>query len=224
VPASISGCRLPDATIRLVIADDHAVVLKGLESLLTLEPDLAVLATCADGKATLDAVRQHHPDVLLLDLMMPGLDGLGVLRALKTERKPPRVVLLTANIEDQEVLDAMELGVAGVFLKEMPPHLLVQCIRKVHAGEQWIETQSVTRAVGRLLQRQSSEREMARILTPRELEIVRMVAQGQRTSAIASTLNVSQGTVKTHLHNIYDKLNLDGRVALTVFAREKGLV
>ena len=210
--------------IRVVIADDHAIVLRGLESLLALEADLAIVATCVDGKATLDAVRQHHPDVLLLDLMMPGLDGLGVLRALKTDRKPPRVVLLTANIEDQDVLDAMELGVAGVFLKEMPPHLLPQCIRKVHAGEQWIETQSVTRAVGRLLQRQTSEREIARILTPRELEIVRMVAQGQRTGAIASQLNVSQGTVKTHLHNIYDKLQLDGRVALTLFAREKGLV
>jgi DNA-binding NarL/FixJ family response regulator len=215
---------LADTVIRLVIADDHAVVLKGLESLLTLEPDLAVLATCTDGEATLEAVRKHHPDILLLDLLMPRLDGLGVLRALKTERKPPRVVLLTANIEDQDVLDAMELGVAGVFLKEMPPHLLLQCIRKVHAGSQWIETQSVTRAVGRLLQRQTSEREIARILTPRELEIVRMAAQGQRTSAIASQLNVSQGTVKTHLHNIYDKLKLDGRVALTVFAREKGLV
>ena len=76
--------------IRLVIADDHAVVLKGLESLLTLEPDLAVLATCTDGEATLEAVRKHHPDILLLDLLMPRLDGLGVLRALKTERKPPR--------------------------------------------------------------------------------------------------------------------------------------
>ena len=214
----------PDAAIRLVIADDHAVVLKGLESLLTLEPDITVVATCVEGKATLDAVRRHHPDVLLLDLLMPGLDGLGVLRALKKEPEPPRVILLTADIDDQDVLDAMELGVGGVFLKEMPPHLLPECIRKVHAGEQWIETQSVTRAVGRLLQRQTSEREMARILTPRELEIVRMVAQGQRTGAIASQLNVSQGTVKTHLHNIYEKLNLDGRNALTVFAREKGLV
>jgi DNA-binding NarL/FixJ family response regulator len=212
------------AAIRLVIADDHATVLKGLESLLTLEPDMVVVATCVDGTATLAAVRRHHPDVLLLDLSMPGLDGLGVLRTLNAEPTPPRVIILTANIEEHDVLAAMELGVAGVFLKEMPPHLLPQCIRKVHAGEQWIETQSVTRAVGRLLQRQTSEREIARILTPRELEIVRMVAQGQRTGAIATQLHVSQGTVKTHLHNIYEKLDLDGRGALTAFAREKGLV
>ena len=147
-----------------------------------------------------------------------------MLRALKTEPASPRVVLLTANIEDQEVLEAMQLGVAGIFLKEMPPHLLLQCIRKVHAGEQWIETQSVGRAVGGLLQRQAHEREIARILTPRELEIVRMVAQGLRTAAVANRLNVTEATVKTHLHNVYDKLKLDGRVALTLFAREKGLV
>ena len=210
--------------IRLIIADDHAVVLKGLESLLALEPDMTVVTTCINGDATLEAVRRHHPDILLLDLMMPGLDGLDVLRALKTERTPPKVVLLTANIEDEEVLEAIQLGVAGVFLKEMPPHLLLQCIRKVHAGEQWIEKQSMTRAVGRLLQREAGEREVARVLTPREIEVVRMVGQGLRTGAIAGRLNVSEGTVKTHLHNIYDKLKLDGRVALTVYAREKGLI
>ena len=215
---------MADAPIRLILADDHAVVLKGLESLLALEPDLTVVATCTNGDATLEAVRRHHPDVVLLDLLMPGLDGLEVLRALQAERQPPRVILLTANIEDEEVLEAIQLGVSGVFLKEMPPHLLLQCIRKVHAGEQWIEKQSMARAVGRLLHREAGEREVARILTPREIEVVRMVGQGLRTGTIASRLNVSEGTVKTHLHNIYDKLGLDGRVALTVYAREKGLI
>jgi DNA-binding NarL/FixJ family response regulator len=215
---------LDSAPIRLVIADDHAVVLKGLQALFSLEPELAVVATCTDGDATLEAVRRHRPDVLILDLFMPGIDGLDVLRALKPDPKAPRVILLTANVDDQEVLEAMDLGVAGIFLKEMPPNLLLQCIRKVHAGEQWIEKQSVTRAMSRLLQRQASERELARILTPRELEIVRMAAQGLRTVVIAGNLNVSEATVKTHLHNVYGKLKLDGRVALTVFAREKGLV
>jgi len=215
---------LVEGAIRIVIVDDHAVVVKGLESLLSLEPDLAVVATCDNGKATLEAVRQHHPDIVLLDLLMPGLDGLDVLRILKTQPDAPRVILLTANIDDQEVVRAMELGVEGIFLKEMPPHLLLQCIRKVHAGEQWIEKQATARAVGRLLKRQANEREIARILTPRELEIVRMAAQGARTATIASRLNVAEATVKTHLHNIYDKLKVDGRVALSVFARDKGLV
>jgi DNA-binding NarL/FixJ family response regulator len=215
---------LASAPIRLVIADDHAVVLKGLQSLLSLEPELVVVATCTDGDTTLEAVRRHRPDVLILDLFMPGIDGLDVLRALKPDPEAPRVILLTANVDDEEVLEAMDLGVAGIFLKEMPPNLLLQCIRKVHAGEQWIEKQSVARAMSRLLQRQASERELARILTPRELEIVRMAAQGLRTVVIAGNLNVSEATVKTHLHNVYGKLKLDGRVALTVFAREKGLV
>jgi DNA-binding NarL/FixJ family response regulator len=219
-----SGFRLADAAIRIVIADDHAVVLKGLESLLTLEPDLSVVATCNSGVKTLEAVRHHRPDIVLLDLSMPGLGGLEILRTLKGEGQASRVILLTASIDEQEALQAMELGVEGIFLKEMPPHLLFQCIRKVHAGEQWIEKQATARAMGRLLQRQASEREISRILTPRELEIVRLASQGLRTAIIATRLLVSEATVKTHLHNIYDKLNIEGRVALTVFAREKGLV
>jgi DNA-binding NarL/FixJ family response regulator len=209
--------------IRLVVADDHAVVLKGLEALLALEPDLTVVATCTNGNMALDAVQKHRPDILLLDLAMPGLDGLGVLSALKKESDPTRVIMLTATIEDDEVLEAMRLGVAGVFLKELPPHLLLECIRKVHAGEQWIEKQSAARALERMLRREVREREVSRVLTPRELEIVRMVAQGMRTGAIATQLNVAEGTVKTHLHNIYDKLKLDGRVGLMLFAREEGI-
>ena len=215
---------MAETAIRLIIADDHATVLKGIESLLALESDMKVVATCTNGDATLEAVRRHRPDILLLDLLMPGVDGLEVLRALKTDPKAPRVVLLTASIDHEELLNAMELGVAGVFLKEMPPTLLLQCIRKVHAGEQWIEKQSMTRAMSRLMQRQATEREIARVLTARELEIVRMVAQGLRTAVVADKLHVTEGTVKTHLHHIYEKLNVDGRVALTVFAREKGLV
>ena len=215
---------MPESTIRIVIADDHAVVLKGLETLLTLESDMAVVATCDSGERTLEAVRQHHPDILLLDLLMPGMNGLDVLGAIKTEGGGPRVILLTASIEDHEVLNAMELGVEGIFLKEMPPNLLFQCIRKVHAGEQWVERQTTARAMGRLLRRQASEREIAKLLTPREIEIIRLVAQGLRTGAIAGRLNVAEATVKTHLHNIYDKLKLDGRVALTLYAKEKGLV
>jgi len=106
----------------------------------------------------------------------------------------------------------------------MPPNLLFQCIRKVHSGEQWIERQTTARAMGRLLRRQASEREIARLVTPREIEIIRLVAQGLRTGAIAGRLNVAEATVKTHLHNIYDKLKLDGRVALTLYAKDKGLV
>src|SRR5439155_1218678 len=154
---------------------------------------------------------------------LPGLAGLGVVRALKTEPNSPRVVLLTASIEDDEVLEATRLGVAGIVLKDMPPHLLFQCIRKVHVGEGWIEKRAVSRALERMLRREVDGRDMAAVLTRREIQIVRLVGQGLRTRTIAHRLFVAEGTVKTHLHHVYKKLELEGRVALTLFAREKGL-
>ena len=218
-----TASRPADMPIRLVVADDHVIVLKGLESLLAHEPDFRVVATCSGSEATLDAVHRHRPDVLLLDFRVPGRAGLGVLRGLKKEPNSPRVVLLTASIEDDEVLEAARLGVAGIVLKDMPPHLLFQCIRKVHAGEGWVEKRMVSRALERMLRREVNGRDMAAVLTRREVQIVRLVGQGLRTRTIAHRLFVAEGTVKTHLHHVYEKLKLEGRVALTLFAREKGL-
>jgi DNA-binding NarL/FixJ family response regulator len=209
--------------IRLVIADDHTVVLKGLATFLGLEPDLEILATCTNGDDAVEAVRRHRPDILLLDLRMPVVDGLAVLRTLSTEPSPPRVVLLTATIEDDEVVEAVRLGAAGVFLKELPPELLLECIRKVHEGERWLEKHTAARALDRVVRQEKNQRAMAGLLTPREIEIIRMVAEGMRTGAVAKRLNVAEGTVKTHLHNIYDKLKIDGRVALTLFAIQNGI-
>src|SRR5215813_7957716 len=115
--------------IRLVIADDHALVLKGLQALFANEPDLAVVADCTTGEQTIRAVREHHPDVLVLDLRIRGLDGLAVLRTLNEQRMRPRTVLLAAEIDDDQMLEAVRLGVAGVVLKDMAPHLLIECIR-----------------------------------------------------------------------------------------------
>jgi DNA-binding NarL/FixJ family response regulator len=212
-----------DIPIRLVVADAYIIVLKGLESLLAREPDFTVVATCTSSEATLDAIRTYRPDVLLLDVHMSGLAGLGVVRALKAQANSPRVVLLTASIEDDEVLEAMRLGVAGIVLKDMSPHLLFQCIRKVHAGEGWIEKWAAARALERMLRREADERNIAAVLTRREIEIVRLVGKGLHTRAIAHRLFVAESTVKRHLHHVYKKLKLEGRVALTLFAREKGL-
>jgi DNA-binding NarL/FixJ family response regulator len=221
--AGTTASRPADMPIRLVVADDHVIVLKGLESLLAREPDFTVVATCTSGEAILDAVHRHRPDVLLVDFRMPGLAGLGVVRALKTEPNSPRVVLLTASIEDDEVLEATRLGVAGIVLKDMPPYLLFQCIRKVHAGEGWIEKRMMSRALERMLRREEDRRDIAAVLTRREIQIVRLVGRGLHTRAIAHRLFVAESTVKTHLHHVYEKLNLEGRVALKLFAREKGL-
>ena len=214
---------LSAAVIRLVIADDHAVVLKGLQALFGTEPDLAVVADCTTGEQTIRAVREHHPDVLVLDLRMHGLDGLAVLRALNEQGIRPRTVLLAAEIDDDQTLEAVRLGVAAVVLKEMAPHLLIGCIRKVHAGERWFEGQSVGRALEGMLRREAGLRDLRQALTNRELDIVRMIVLGLRNAEIAGRLRVSEGTVKSHLHHVYEKLGVHSRMDLLLLAQQKGL-
>jgi DNA-binding NarL/FixJ family response regulator len=186
--------------IRIVLADDHPLILQGLALLLRQEPDLKVLAGCRDGEETLQAVRQFRPDVLILDILMPGKDGLAVLRELRQMELPTRVILLTAAIDEDNLLEAMRLGVGGVVLKEMAVQLLIQCVRKVYAGDQWLERHSIGRAMEKMLRREAGTREVARLLTSRELEIVRLAASGLRNKEIASKLAISEGTVKVHLH------------------------
>ena len=133
--------------INLVVTDDHPLILDGIERLVEREPDLNVVARCLDGVQTLRAVRKYQPDVLVLDLHLPDLDGFEVLQSLSNERSTTRVILLTGEINEDEVLEACRLGVRGVVLKEMTPRMLVQCIRKVHGGGQWLEMHSVARAL-----------------------------------------------------------------------------
>src|SRR6059036_2816786 len=182
-------------TVHLALADDHPIVLDGLEGLFRLEPDFQVVARCINGEETLVAVRRHRPDILILDLRMPRGDGLEILRTLRGEKLPTKVVLLAAALEEDEILDALRLGVRGVVLKELAPQLLVECVRKVHAGEQWLEKQLSSRVLETLLRREAGGRAGSSVLTPREIEIVRMVARtllparppASRRSSVSST-------------------------------------
>lgn len=210
-------------TIRIALADDHPIFLDGLEQLFRLEPGLEVVARCVDGEEALQAVRDHAPDVLVLDLRMRGKDGLEVLRELQAGGSPTRVVLLTAGLDDDDVLEAIRLGVRGVVLKEMAPRLLIECLQKVHAGERWLERRSTARALDKLLQREAGEREAAAVLTQRETEIVRMVAKGLTNKEIAQRLSITEGTVKVHVHSVYVKLKVTNRVALLRWADRRGL-
>ncbi len=159
--------------IRLVLADDHPIVLDGLEQLFSTEPDLEVVARATSAEGAVRALDEFRPDVLVLDLAMPGHDGLWVMAQAVERRHSTRIVLLTAHLDEQKLLEAVRLNVAGVVLKEMAPRLLVECVRKVHAGEKWLEKQSVTRAMDRMVKRESEIQRLSRLLTPRELEIVR---------------------------------------------------
>lgn len=209
--------------IRLLIADDHPIVLDGLEQLFRLEPDLELVGRSRDGDETLRLLRERRPDVLVLDVKMPGRDGLAVLRAIPEERLSTRVVLLTAALDDEQLIEAIRLGARGVVLKEMAPEILVDAVRQVHAGGQWLEQGLGGRALAKLLQREEGLREAARRLTPREMEIVRMVARGLQNRAIGEKLFISEGTVKIHLHHIYEKVKVKGRVELALYAQNKGL-
>jgi DNA-binding NarL/FixJ family response regulator len=209
--------------IRLVLADDHPIVLEGLEQLFGLEPDFEIVARCRDGEETLRVLRRTQPDVLVLDVRMPVRDGLEVLKVMQQERMKTRAVLLTAAIEEDRLMEALRLGVGGVVLKEMAPQLLVEAIRQVSAGRRWLDGGSVHRALDRLLERDAGSREAAQTFTPRELEIIAMVARGLRNRAIAEQLFITEGTVKIHLHNIYRKIGVDGRLELAVYAQSKGI-
>lgn len=210
--------------IRIVLADDHPIVLQGLQHLFERESDFEVVSCCHDSAAALEAVRAQQPDVLVLDLRMPGGNGLDVLREISNDHLPCRTVLLTAAINEEQVVEAMKLGASGLVLKESPPDALVSCVRRVHQGEQWIDRETVARAFRTVLDREAATREASLTLTPREIEIVRMVAQGLRNKAIAERLSISEGTVKVHLHNIYEKFGVDGRLELVLCAQQKGLI
>jgi DNA-binding NarL/FixJ family response regulator len=204
--------------IRIVLADDHPVVRRGLSQFFDEVEDVEIVAECPDGESALAAVERHAPDVLIVDLSMPKLTGMEVLRRLKQAESPVAAIVLAGNISDEEVMEAMRLGAKGIVLKEMAPALLVQCVQKVAAGGVWLEKEAVGRFLEKMLQ---GERD---VLTPREIEIVRMVARGLSNREVGEKLFISEGTVKTHLHTIYEKLDLNGRVQLANYAREKGLV
>jgi DNA-binding NarL/FixJ family response regulator len=210
-------------SIRVVLVDDHQIVLHGLQQLFERQDDFTVVASCSDGAAAIAAVAEHEPDVLVLDLRMPNQGGLDVLHALAGKHERCKRVLLTAAIRDDEVMEAVKLGVMGLVLKESSPEVLLECVRAVYQGKQWIERETVTRALRSAIARNSTEKSPD-ALTPRELEIVRMVSQGLRNKIIAERLSISEGTVKVHLHNIYEKMGVDGRLELVLISQQKGLI
>lgn len=210
-------------TIRLVLADDHPLVLRGLEHLFTSESECEVLCCCGNGKEALAAVRRYQPDILVLDSHMPGMGSLEVVQTLVCGRSPTRVVLLAESSEEELIREAVRLGVRGVFLKEMTPGMLVQCVRRVYGGEYWLEWRSASQVLEELLRREQGTVDLARLLTPREQEIFHLLCRGLRNKEIAKRVSISESTVKVHLRHIYEKLHVNGRLALLRYAEDKGL-
>lgn len=216
--------------IRVVIADDHPIVREGLRKLLTLEDDIDVVGEAADGRELVERMEEFRPDVILLDLRMPNLDGLGALQTLVHTGQKARVIILTASEDKNEFVQAMKLGCSGIVLKQTAPDLIVKSIRKVHAGEIWLDSHT-TAAVMRQFaspldvggQGPSSKVRERSPLSTREREIVTLVAQGYKNKEMAEKMFISEQTVKNHLHNIFDKLGVSDRLELALYAIHKGL-
>lgn len=212
------------ARARLLLADDHRIILDGLEQLFRREGDFDIVATCTNGEEALEQIRKLSPDVTVLDIEMPKRDGMSVLREVRDSKLQTRVVLLTASLNDAGVLEAMELGVWGLVLKESASVSLVDAVRRVVRGDRSLDPSLVNRAVERMSRKTEALKEVQQLLSPREAEVTKMVATGLRNKEIALRLNITEGTVKFYLHSIYEKLGIQGRVELTLYAQSKGLV
>jgi len=214
---------VPELPIRVIVADDHPIVLRGLQQLFESEPGFQVTAVCRNGDEALTAARRGDADVMVLDLRMPGRNGLDVMRTIAAERLPCRVVLLTATLRDADVTEVVQLGARGLVLKASNPETLLDCVKSVRRGEQWIDRAAVSRVLDHAV-RTATGQPTAVPLTPRELEIVRMLAEGLRNKEIGEKLFITEGTVKLHLHHIYEKAGVDGRLELVLWAQQKGIV
>lgn len=196
----------------------------GLDRLFENEPRFQVVARVSTPLGAIDRVREQRPDVLVMDFLADGREGLGILQQLRKERTLTRVIILTAGANEPEILEAIRLGADGVVLKEMAPRLLLDAVQKVSKGGRWVETDLAARTMQEMLKRDAAIDQLASVLTGREIEVARQASVGLRNAEIAERLHISEGTVKLHLHHIYAKLQLAGRVDLTAYAREIGLV
>ena len=207
-------------TTRLVLVDDHPLILSGLDQVLRAESGFEILAKCETTDEAWSAISAGHPDIVLLDLNLTGPDGYSLMRRLDPT-KPPFVVILTAVSDERMLRDAVLLGARGIVLKATAPRVLETCLRTVAAGGRWLTVNGVD-LDQRVAARRAIEATLRDSLTPREIEIVRLVDQDLDNESIAHRLDISVGTVKIHLHHIFDKLQLRGRQELQANLQARG--
>jgi DNA-binding NarL/FixJ family response regulator len=209
--------------IRVVVADDHAVVRQGLRTFLDLQDDVEVVADAADGAEAVAAVHEHGPDVVLMDLVMPGMDGVEATRRIARERPATRVIALTSFLDDDKVLPAVRAGAAGYLLKDVGPEDLVRAIRTVHAGEALVHPAVAARLMEEVAgggRRAGAEEDG---LTAREREVLGEIARVRSNKRIALELRISEATVKIHVSSVLRKLGVSDRTQAAVYAVRQGL-
>jgi DNA-binding NarL/FixJ family response regulator len=204
--------------IRIVIADDHPIVRSGLTGLLASQPDFEVVGEAANGREAVAVAQRTKPDVVLTDLRMPELDGVGAIREMCALVPAPKILVLTTYDTDADILRAVEAGATGYLLKETPREELFGAIRATASGKSVLSPSVASRLVGRA--RESGER----ALSAREIEVLMLVARGTSNKLIARDLEISETTVKTHLLHIFSKLGVDDRTAAVTTAVERGII
>jgi NarL family two-component system response regulator LiaR len=215
----------PEPKIKVLIVDDHQVVRQGLRTFLELQPDITVLGEASDGQAAVEMVRRLHPDVVLMDLVMPHMDGISATRQIKSLESSVKVIALTSFTEDDKVFPAIQAGASSYLLKDVSPDDLVEAIQAAHRGEARLHPEIVRKLMEQVAQQAGlPPQTLPRDLTGRELEVIRLVAQGRSNHEIAQALVISEKTVKTHISNILGKLHLDDRTQLAIYAINHGLV
>lgn len=204
--------------ITLVLADDHPLLLAGVRNFIDRQIEFQIVETCHDGPSALAAIRKLRPMIAVIDVRMPGCDGIEILSTLTAENSPTRVVLLTASVQDEQIYVAMEADVAGIVLKKNAPDTLVECLHEVAAGRHWFPDPFVQEAVRREAERRKIGSEIARKLTARERELLLLAAQDLSNKEIARKVDIAEGTAKLHMHSIYQKLGVFRRSALSELA------
>ena len=206
-------------TIRILLVDDHTVVRKGLRTFLSYDPDLEVVGEAADGAQALSLARELTPDVVLMDLLMPGMDGIAATAAIRRDLPETEVLALTSVLEDASVVGAVRAGAIGYLLKDTQAEALCQAIKAAAAGQ----VQLTPKAAARLMQAIAAP-ESPEALTERETEVLRLLAQGQSNKQIARSLNNTEKTIKTHVSRILSKLGVQSRTQAALYAIRTGLV
>jgi NarL family two-component system response regulator LiaR len=210
------------APIRVLLADDHAILRKGIRALLSTEPDVEVVGEAGNGAEALAQAQALQPDVVLMDLVMPGMDGIEATRQIVARQPAARVLVLTSFVADDKVFPAIKAGALGYILKDTGPAELVRAIRQVHRGEPTMEAEIARRV---LFERAQPPRQPPTVdpLTARELDVLQFLAQGKSNREIAEDLVLSEMTVRTHVSNILSKLHLASRTQAALYALKEGL-
>jgi NarL family two-component system response regulator LiaR len=209
--------------IRVAIADDHAIVRSGIRALLATEPDIEVVGEAADGREVLAVGQQLQPHVILMNLVMPELDGIAAIRQITASQPDVRILVLTSFAGDQQVFPAIKAGALGYLLKDSGPEDLVRAIRQVYRGESSLHPQ-IARKVLREITRPTQRPPTPEPLTEREVAVLRLVARGLSNGQIAEQLQISEPTVRTHMSNILSKLHLATRIQAALYALRQGLL